>query len=133
MPRPARRASAKFPVNFPVSKGNSVREEFAVDWPHRHYVVETCIFDFRTKGARFRGVFGAAGNRRPELPEASRDRRDVFLCSRVCRSPVAISDRDSSPFSELTLVASLIVAWSQPAVRFWLLIGLASYALMRIG
>ena len=32
---------------------------------------------------------------------------------------------------ELTLVASLILAWSQPDVRFWLLIALASHVVMR--
>jgi hypothetical protein len=34
---------------------------------------------------------------------------------------------------EVTLVISVIVAWSQPEVRNWLLTGLASHALMRIG
>jgi hypothetical protein len=33
---------------------------------------------------------------------------------------------------ELTLIVSLIITWSQPDVRFWLLIGLASHAVMRI-
>lgn len=33
---------------------------------------------------------------------------------------------------ELTLLASLVATWSQPQVRFWLLVALASHALMRI-
>lgn len=33
---------------------------------------------------------------------------------------------------ELTLVAALAIAWSQPSVRAWLLAGLASHAAMRI-
>jgi len=33
---------------------------------------------------------------------------------------------------ELTLVAALIMAWSQPGVRAWLVAGLASHAAMRI-
>ncbi|MBA2627121.1 MAG: hypothetical protein H0U85_03850, partial [Gemmatimonadales bacterium] len=33
---------------------------------------------------------------------------------------------------ELALLVSLIIAWSSPDVRFWLLIGLASHAIMRI-
>jgi hypothetical protein len=33
---------------------------------------------------------------------------------------------------ELALVAALVIAWSQPSVRPWLLAGLASHALMRI-
>mgnify|MGYP001030716072 CR=1 FL=1 len=33
---------------------------------------------------------------------------------------------------ELALIAAIVIAWSQPAVRTWLLIGLASHAIMRI-
>lgn len=33
---------------------------------------------------------------------------------------------------ELALVAALIIAWQLPEVRFWLLVALASHALMRI-
>ena len=33
---------------------------------------------------------------------------------------------------ELTLIAALVVAWSQPVVRIWLLLGLISRVLMRI-
>jgi hypothetical protein len=33
---------------------------------------------------------------------------------------------------ELLLIASLVAAWSQPEVRFWLLIALGSHAAMRI-
>ena len=33
---------------------------------------------------------------------------------------------------ELTLVAALVITWSQPQVRFWLFVALASHALMRI-
>lgn len=33
---------------------------------------------------------------------------------------------------ELLLVASLVVAWGTPEVRFWLLIALASHAIMRV-
>lgn len=33
---------------------------------------------------------------------------------------------------ELTLIVSLIVAWSAPEVRFWLLVALASHGAMRI-
>jgi hypothetical protein len=33
---------------------------------------------------------------------------------------------------ELALIVSLIAAWSQPGVRTWLLVALASHALMRI-
>lgn len=33
---------------------------------------------------------------------------------------------------ELVLIASLVMAWSEPDVRFWLLVALASHAVMRI-
>jgi hypothetical protein len=33
---------------------------------------------------------------------------------------------------ELTLIASLVIAWREPAVRVWLLVALASHAIMRI-
>jgi hypothetical protein len=33
---------------------------------------------------------------------------------------------------ELVLIVSLILTWSQPGIRFWLLVGLASHAIMRI-
>jgi hypothetical protein len=33
---------------------------------------------------------------------------------------------------ELTLIAALVVAWSQPVVRVWLLLALISHVLMRI-
>ena len=33
---------------------------------------------------------------------------------------------------ELTLIAALVVAWPQPSVRAWLLVGLASHAVTRI-
>jgi hypothetical protein len=33
---------------------------------------------------------------------------------------------------ELTLIAALVIAWSQPVVRIWLLLGLISHVLMRI-
>jgi hypothetical protein len=33
---------------------------------------------------------------------------------------------------ELTLLVSLFITWSQPQIRFWLLVALASHALMRI-
>jgi hypothetical protein len=33
---------------------------------------------------------------------------------------------------ELALIASLVLAWARPPVRAWLLVGLASHALMRM-
>jgi hypothetical protein len=33
---------------------------------------------------------------------------------------------------ELALVVSLVASWSRPEVRFWLLVGLASHAVMRL-
>src|SRR5690606_23843816 len=33
---------------------------------------------------------------------------------------------------ELALIAAIVIAWSQPAVRTWLLIALASHGIMRI-
>ena len=33
---------------------------------------------------------------------------------------------------ELALVVSLVMAWSQPDIRFWLLVALASHVVMRI-
>ncbi len=33
---------------------------------------------------------------------------------------------------ELTLIASLVLAWSKPDVRFWLLVAFSSHAIMRI-
>ena len=33
---------------------------------------------------------------------------------------------------ELALIAALVITWSQPGVRAWLLVGLASHAIMRI-
>ena len=33
---------------------------------------------------------------------------------------------------ELSLILSLVLTWSQPAVRFWLLVALASHVIMRL-
>src|SRR5205823_6344130 len=33
---------------------------------------------------------------------------------------------------ELALIAALVIAWGQPSVRVWLLVGLASHAVMRV-
>ena len=59
--------------------------------------------------------------RRPDLIQPSRggiSRRRFWIPAHV--------------IFELTLIAALILAWSEPSIRQWLLIGLASHATMRI-
>jgi len=67
------------------------------------------------------GVVDPAWPRRPEMVQPARggiSRRRFWIPAHVA--------------FELLLLASLVAAWSQPQARFWLLVALASHAVMRI-
>ena len=66
-------------------------------------------------------VVDRAWPRRPDLIQPARggvSRRDFWIPAHVA--------------FELALVLALVVTWSEPEIRSWLLVGLASHATMRI-
>jgi hypothetical protein len=53
--------------------------------------------------------------------------RDTTRCHRGSRSSLHFSEA-----FEVALVVTFVVTWSEPEIRSWLLVGLASHAAMRI-
>lgn len=93
-----------------------------VDWPLIFIALAAALAFVSLGGGLYEyRVVDSAWPRRPDLIQPGRggvSRRRFWIPAHVA--------------FELTLIFSLVVAWSQPVVRVWLLLGLISHVLMRI-